>query len=127
MNYPEGLRFSAEHEWVAVDGDRARVGISDFAQDALGDVVYVEVPKLGATVAAHATCAEVESTKSVSDVYAPVSGEIVEVNDALATTPELLNQDPYGDGWIFVVAMSDPAEVDTLMDAAAYQQLVETQ
>ncbi|MFO7589300.1 MAG: glycine cleavage system protein GcvH [Acidimicrobiia bacterium] len=127
MNYPEGLHFSAEHEWVAVDGDRARVGISDFAQDALGDVVYVEVPKVGATVVAHATCAEVESTKSVSDVYAPVSGEVVEVNEALATTPELLNQDPYGDGWIFVVAMSDPTEVDTLMDASAYQQLVETQ
>lgn len=127
MNYPEGLRFSAEHEWVAVDGDRARVGISDFAQDALGDVVYVELPKVGATVVARATCAEVESTKSVSDVYTPVSGEVVEVNDALATTPELLNQDPYGDGWIFVVAMTDPTEVDALMDAAAYQQLVETQ
>jgi glycine cleavage system H protein len=127
VNYPEGLRFSAEHEWVAVDRDRARVGISDFAQDALGDVVYVELPKVGATVVAHATCAEVESTKSVSDVYTPVSGEVVEVNDALATTPELLNQDPYGDGWIFVIAMTDPAEVDTLMDAAAYQQLVETQ
>lgn len=127
MNYPEGLRFSAEHEWVAVDGDRARVGISDFAQDALGDVVYVELPKVGATVVAHATCAEVESTKSVSDVYTPVSGEVVAVNDALATTPELLNQDPYGDGWIFVVAMTDPTEVDTLMDAAAYQQLVEPQ
>jgi len=127
VNYPEGLRFSAEHEWVAVDGDRARVGISDFAQDALGDVVYVELPKVGATVVAHATCAEVESTKSVSDVYTPVSGEVVAVNDALATTPELLNQDPYGDGWIFVVAMTDPTEVDTLMDAAAYQQLVEPQ
>ncbi len=127
MNFPENLRFSAEHEWVAVDGDRARIGISDFAQDALGDVVYVEVPKVGATVRAHATCAEVESTKSVSDVYTPVSGEVVEVNEALASTPELLNQDPYGDGWIFVVAMSDPSEVDTLMDAAAYRQLVESQ
>ncbi len=127
MNYPEGLRFSAEHEWVSVDGDRARVGISDFAQDALGDVVYVELPKVGATLRAHATCAEVESTKSVSDVYTPISGEVVEVNGALATTPELLNQDPYGDGWIFVVAMSAPAELDELMDAAAYQQLVEAQ
>ena len=127
MNYPEGLRFSAEHEWVSVDGDRARVGISDFAQDALGDVVYVELPKVGATIAAHATCAEVESTKSVSDVYTPVSGEVVEVNEALATAPELLNQDPYGDGWIFVVAMRAPSELDDLMDAAAYRQLVEAQ
>ncbi|HUV11044.1 MAG TPA: glycine cleavage system protein GcvH [Acidimicrobiia bacterium] len=127
MNYPEGLRFSAEHEWVAVDGVRARVGISDFAQDALGDVVYVELPKVGTMITAHATCAEVESTKSVSDVYAPVSGEVVEVNDALGTTPELLNQDPYGDGWLFVVAMRDPVELDALMDAAAYQRLVETQ
>lgn len=127
MNYPEGLRYSAEHEWVAVDGDRARIGISDFAQDALGDVVYVEVPNVGVTVVAHATCAEVESTKSVSDVYTPVSGEVVEVNEALATTPELLNQDPYGDGWIFVVAMSDPGEVEALMDADAYRALVEAQ
>ncbi len=127
MNFPEGLRYSAEHEWIAVDGDRARIGISDFAQDALGDVVYVELPKVGAAVTAHGTCAEVESTKSVSDVYTPVSGAIVEVNEALSTTPELLNQDPYGDGWIFVVAMSDPSEVDALMDAAAYQQLVESQ
>ena len=127
MNFPEGLRYSAEHEWIAVDGDRARIGISDFAQDALGDVVYVELPKVGAAVTAHGTCAEVESTKSVSDVYTPVSGAIVEVNGALSTTPELLNQDPYGDGWIFVVAMSDPSEVDALMDAAAYQQLVESQ
>ena len=127
MNFPEGLRYSAEHEWIAVDGDRARIGISDFAQDALGDVVYVELPKVGAAVTAHGTCAEVESTKSVSDVYTPVSGAIVEVNGALSTTPELLNQDPYGDGWIFVVAMSDPSEVDALMDAAAYQQMVESQ
>ena len=125
MKYPEGLRYSAEHEWVAIDGDRARVGISDFAQDALGDVVYVQLPAIGASLAAHATCAEVESTKSVSDVYTPVSGEVVEVNEALGSTPELLNQDPYGAGWIFVVAMSDPSEVDALMDAAAYQQLVE--
>ena len=124
MNVPEGLRYSAEHEWVAIDGDRARVGISDFAQDALGDVVYVQLPAIGASLAAHSTCAEVESTKSVSDVYTPVSGEVVEINEALGGTPELLNQDPYGAGWIFVVAMSDPSEVDTLMDAAAYQQLV---
>src|SRR3990172_7789712 len=100
MQFPEQLRYSSEHEWVAVDGDRARVGITDFAQDALGDVVYVQLPETGATVAANATCAEVESTKSVSDVYSPLSGTIVEVNGALEGTPELLNQDPYGGGWI---------------------------
>jgi len=121
MDFPEHLRYSAEHEWAMVDGERARVGITDFAQDALGDVVYVQLPEIGSTVAADATCAEVESTKSVSDVYSPVSGRIVEVNTALDATPELLNQDPYGDGWIFVVEMSDRSELDALMDAAAYR------
>lgn len=125
MEYPEQLRYSSEHEWVAVDGDRARVGITDFAQDALGDVVYVQLPETGSTVAANATCAEVESTKSVSDVFSPLSGTIVEVNAALDATPELLNQQPYGDGWIFVVEMGDPSELDALMDAAAYRAHVE--
>jgi glycine cleavage system H protein len=125
MDFPEALRYSAEHEWVAIDGGRARVGITDFAQDALGDVVYVQLPEVGASVTANGTCAEVESTKSVSDVFSPVSGTVVEVNDALGTTPELLNQDAYGAGWIFLVEMSDPAEVDALMDAAAYRGLVE--
>jgi glycine cleavage system H protein len=127
MNYPEELRYSAEHEWVAVDGNRARVGITDFAQDALGDVVYVQLPEVGATVAAAARCCEVESTKSVSDVYAPVSGAVAEVNESLGDAPERLNQDPYGDGWIFAIDMSDPSELDRLMDAAAYRQLVEEQ
>jgi glycine cleavage system H protein len=127
MNYPEELRYSAEHEWVAVDGNRARVGITDFAQDALGDVVYVQLPEVGATVAAAASCCEVESTKSVSDVYAPVSGAVAEVNESLGDAPERLNQDPYGDGWIFAIDMSDPSELDGLMDAAAYRQLVEEQ
>jgi len=127
MNYPEELRYSAEHEWVAVDGNRARVGITDFAQDALGDVVYVQLPEVGATVAATASCCEVESTKSVSDVYAPVSGAVAEVNESLGDAPERLNQDPYGDGWIFAIDMSDPSELDGLMDAAAYRQLVEEQ
>ena len=127
MNYPEQLRYSAEHEWVAVDGNRARVGITDFAQDALGDVVYVQLPEVGATVAATASCCEVESTKSVSDVYAPVSGAVAEVNESLGDAPERLNQDPYGDGWIFAIDMSDPSELDRLMDAAAYRQLVEEQ
>jgi glycine cleavage system H protein len=126
VEYPDGLRYSKEHEWVAVDGSRARIGITDFAQDALGDVVYVQLPDVGAQVAANATIAEVESTKSVSDVYCPVSGSIVEVNAALSDTPELLNQDPYGAGWIFVVEVSDAAELDGLMDAGAYRTLVET-
>jgi glycine cleavage system H protein len=125
MDSPEGLRYSSEHEWVGVDGTKARVGITDFAQDALGDVVYVSVPEVGATVAANAACGEVESTKSVSDVFTPVSGTITEVNAALADTPDLLNQSPYGEGWIFVVEMSAPEEVDALMDAAAYRAFAE--
>jgi len=125
MNFPGELRYSNEHEWVAVDGVRARVGITDYAQDALGDVVYVELPGVGANVLAHATCAEVESTKSVSEIYSPLSGTVVEVNQALDDTPELVNQDPYGSGWIFVVEMADAGEVDGLLDAAAYQALVE--
>jgi glycine cleavage system H protein len=125
MDFPGALRYSTEHEWVAVDGTKALVGITDFAQDALGDVVYVSVPEIGATVAANAACGEVESTKSVSDVFTPVSGTVAEVNASLADTPELLNQAPYGDGWIFVIEMSAPEEVDTLMDAAAYRAFVD--
>ena len=125
MNFPEQLKYSAEHEWVAVDGTRARIGITDYAQDSLGDVVYVNLPAVGTAVTAAATCAEVESTKSVSDIYAPVSGQIVEVNTALDDAPERVNADPYGDGWIFVVEMSDPGELDALMDAAAYRGMVE--
>ncbi len=126
MEFPGNLKYSKEHEWVAVDGTRARVGITDFAQDALGDIVYVEMPKVGTAVAANATCAEVESTKSVSDIYAPVSGTVIEVNDALGTTPELVNREPYGAGWIFAIDLSDPSELDALLDAAAYQALVES-
>jgi len=125
MEFPDRLRYSAEHEWVEVDGTRARVGITDYAQDALGDVVYVQLPDIGLLVVANATCAEVESTKSVSDIYSPVSGEIVEVNTALHDAPEQLNQDAYGSGWIFVVEMSDVSEIDALMDAAAYRSLIE--
>ncbi len=108
-------------------GARGRVGITDFAQDALGDVVFVQLPDVGANVSATSSIAEVESTKSVSDIYAPVGGTIVEVNTALESTPEQLNQDPYGDGWIFVIEMSDAAQVDSLLDAAAYRRLVEEQ
>ena len=125
MEHPDGLRYSAEHEWVAIDGDRARVGITDFAQDALGDVVYVQLPEVGAAVAAGASGAEVESTKSVSDIYSPLSGVVAEVNTALADAPEQLNQDPYGAGWIFVVRVSDPSEVESLMDAPAYRAMID--
>jgi glycine cleavage system H protein len=127
MEFPEQLRYTKEHEWVAADGARGRVGITDFAQDALGDVVFVQLPDVGANVSAMSSIAEVESTKSVSDIYAPVSGTIVEVNTALESTPEQLNQDPYGDGWMFVIEMSDAAQVDSLLDAAAYRRLVEEQ
>ena len=125
MEFPDQLRYSAEHEWVAVDGPRARIGITDFAQDALGDVVYVQLPDVGAAVVANGSIAEVESTKSVSEIYAPVSGVVVEVNQTLNDTPEQVNQDPYGTGWIFVLELADTAEVDGLMDAAAYRALVE--
>lgn len=125
MQYPENLHYSEEHEWVRVDGTRATIGITDFAQDALGDVVFVQLPDAGLAVIRSAGCAEVESTKSVSEIYAPLSGTVVEVNAALEDAPELVNQDPYGDGWIFVVEMSDPAEVESLMGAGAYRSLVE--
>jgi glycine cleavage system H protein len=127
MEFPDQLRYTKEHEWVAVDGARGRVGITDFAQDALGDVVFVQLPDVGANVSAASSIAEVESTKSVSDIYAPVSGTVAEVNVGLESTPEQLNQDPYGDGWIFVIEMSDASQVDSLLDAAAYRRLVEEQ
>jgi glycine cleavage system H protein len=126
VEFPEHLKYSKEHEWVAVDGSRARVGITDYAQDALGDIVYVQLPTVGGDVAEMATCAEVESTKSVSDIYAPVSGAVVQVNDALTDSPELINQEPYGSGWIFELELSDPSQVDALLDAAAYRALVES-
>ena len=126
MNVPEELRYTSEHEWVRVEGDLARVGITDYAQDALGDVVYVSLPELDSVVAAMATCCEVESTKSVSEVFAPVSGRVVEINAALADSPQTINEDPYGKGWIFAVEMSDPAEAQGLMEPAAYRSLVES-
>ena len=123
MQVPSHLRYSSDHEWVSVEGTRARVGITDYAQDALGDVVYVQVPTVGQVVNAGDSFGEVESTKSVSDVYAPVSGTVVAVNEALAGTPEALNQDPYGNGWLCEIEMSDVAQIDTLLDAEGYQAL----
>jgi glycine cleavage system H protein len=125
MNTPEELRYSAEHEWVRVDGDTATVGITDFAQDSLGDIVFVQLPDVGLDVIAGAGITEIESTKSVSDIYAPISGTVAAVNDALQDTPELVNQDPYGDGWIMKVRISEPSELDALLDAAAYRALTE--
>jgi glycine cleavage system H protein len=125
MNVPDQLRYSSDHEWVSRDEDVVRVGITDYAQDALGDVVFVQVPAVGDLVKAGDSFGEVESTKSVSDVYAPVGGTILEVNEALADAPQALNEDPYGDGWICTIRMSDPTEFDALLDAAAYGALIE--
>jgi glycine cleavage system H protein len=125
MNVPDQLRYSSDHEWVSRDADVVRVGITDYAQDALGDVVFVQVPAVGDLVKAGDSFGEVESTKSVSDVYAPVGGTILEVNEALADAPQALNEDPYGDGWICTIRMSDPTEFDALLDAAAYGALIE--
>jgi glycine cleavage system H protein len=125
MSIPEALKYSSDHEWIRVDGSVIRMGITDYAQDALGDVVYVQVPTVGTVVAAGETMSEVESTKSVSDIYAPVSGTIVAVNDALSDAPETVNTDPYGDGWICEIELSDPSQIDGLLDADAYRALVE--
>jgi glycine cleavage system H protein len=125
MNIPADLRYSKDHEWVRRDGDVVTIGITEFAQDSLGDVVFVDIPDAGATVTAGESFTEVESTKSVSDIYAPVSGTIAAVNDALEGAPELLNNDPYGDGWICSITMSDPSELDALLDADAYRALTE--
>jgi glycine cleavage system H protein len=121
MTTPTDLKYSTEHEWVRTDGGEVVIGITDYAQDALGDVVYVDLPAVGTTVTAHSTVAEIESTKSVSEVYCPVSGTIVAVNGDLEATPEALNTDPYGAGWIFRVELSAPAELDALMDSAGYE------
>ncbi|MGH2686858.1 MAG: glycine cleavage system protein GcvH [Actinomycetota bacterium] len=126
MEFPEELTYTSEHEWVQVEPeDRVRVGITDFAQDALGDVVYVDLPDVGTEVRGGEPLGEVESTKSVSDVYSPVSGSVVERNEALADSPETVNGDPYGDGWMVVIEMRDPDELKGLMDAAAYRRMVE--
>jgi glycine cleavage system H protein len=125
MQIPDDLRYSSDHEWVRFEDGKARVGITDYAQDALGDVVFVDLPEVGATVAAGQSISEVESTKSVSDIYAPVPGIVAEVNGDLADNPERLNEDPYGEGWIFVLSVDDAAALDGLLDAAAYRALVE--
>lgn len=127
MDYPETLKYSQSHEWARQDGDKVVVGITDYAQEQLGDVVFVELPSLGKTVSAGEAIAVVESVKTASDIYAPVSGEIVETNAALADKPELLNQSPFGEGWMFKIRPSQTEELDGLMSAAAYRQWVESQ
>ncbi len=125
MQIPDDLRYSTDHEWIRVEDGKARIGITDYAQDALGDVVFVDLPEVGATVEAAASIGEVESTKSVSDIYAPVSGTITEVNAELGEAPERLNEDPYGEGWICVIELTDPTQLDRLLSAADYRGLVE--
>lgn len=122
MSVPENLKYTADHEWIRVEGQRATVGITDYAQDQLGDVVFVDLPAVGQEVQAGGNLAVVESVKSVSDVYAPLSGRVVAVNELLKDAPETLNQDPYGEGWIAVLELTQPDEVQGLLDAAAYIQ-----
>ncbi|MGZ5301231.1 MAG: glycine cleavage system protein GcvH [Actinomycetota bacterium] len=125
MEYPEDLRYTKEHEWVRAEGGVVRIGITDFAQDALGDVVYVDLPDVGTEVHAAQAFAEVESTKSVSDVFGPIEGSIVERNSLIEERPELVNEQPYGDGWLVLVTPADPAAIDGLLDAEAYRAFVE--
>ncbi len=125
MQIPDDLRYSRDHEWVRLEGATARVGITDYAQDALGDVVFVDLPEVGLTVVAGQSISEVESTKSVSEIYAPVPGVVQEVNGDLSDSPQRLNEDPYGEGWIFVLTVEGEDALDGLLDADAYRALVE--
>jgi len=125
MNVPEELRYSTDHEWARLEDGKVRVGITDFAQDTLGDVVFVQLPEIGAHLDSGGTFGEVESTKSVSDLYAPVAGTVVEVNGDLADAPGRLNEDPYGEGWICVIEPDDASQLDALLDAAGYQKLID--
>ncbi len=127
MNVPEDLRYTAEHEWVRVEPNGVvRVGITDFAQDSLGDIVYVQLPAVGSTVAAGDSFGEVESTKSVSEIYAPISGEVTARNEGVEANPETINSDPYEDGWLVEIQVADPAEVEALLTAAAYAELTQS-
>ncbi|MBE9487266.1 MAG: glycine cleavage system protein GcvH [Desulfuromonadales bacterium] len=125
MDFPEELKYTEEHEWVLVEGEIATIGITEFAQDQLGDVVFAELPEVGDELVAGKTFGVVESVKAVSDIYSPVSGEVVEINDELPDEPEVLNTSPYEDGWMLKLRLSNPDELDALMDAAAYQEFIE--
>lgn len=124
MNIPEGLRYTRQHEWVLIDGESARIGITDLAQDALGNIVHVQLPSLGQAVRSGASVVEVESSKSVSDIYSPVSGSVVLVNESLATQPGLVNSDPYGSGWLYEVQMSYDETLEGLLSASEYRAIV---
>ena len=124
MNFPENLRYTSEHEWIRIEGDEAFVGITDYAQSELGEIVFVDVPTVGETVGQGEVFGSIEAVKTVSDLNMPVTGEVLEVNGALDAQPELVNNDPYGEGWIIRVAVKDLAELDNLMDAAAYQNML---
>jgi glycine cleavage system H protein len=126
MNVPEDLRYTTDHEWLRLEGEQLRIGITDYAQDALGDVVFVQLPEPGAKVTAGEAFGEVESTKSVSDVYAPISGTVVEVNTELGEAPQRLNEDPYGEGWLCVITSDDADSATSLLDAEAYRKLIES-
>lgn len=121
MNFPENIRYTSEHEWIRVEGDEAYVGITDYAQSELGEIVFIDVPTEGETVAQGEVFGSIEAVKTVSDLNMPVTGEVLEINGALDAQPELVNNDPYGEGWIIRIAVKDAAELDNLMDAAAYQ------
>lgn len=125
MNVPEDLRYTPDHEWARPESAGLRIGITDYAQDALGDIVFVQLPEPGTRVEAGDSFAEVESTKSVSDIFAPVGGTVTEINSELADAPQRLNEDPYGEGWIFVIELQDASELEGLLDAAGYRALVE--
>jgi glycine cleavage system H protein len=125
-SYPEDLKYHQEHDWARIEGDQATFGITWFAQDALGEVVFFDPPDVGSQVSKDGAYAEVESVKAVSDVFAPLSGEIIEVNDALEDAPEKINEDPYGDGWLVKVKLTDPSEADSLLDVTAYQELLKS-
>jgi len=127
MEFPEDLKYSREHEWVLVEGSVATVGITDFAQDKLGDIVFVELPAVGDKVTKDEAMGVVESVKAVSDVYAPVSGVVAEVNDDLPDSPDMINEDPFGDGWMVKIQMADPTDLDDLLDSEAYERFVAEQ
>lgn len=127
MEFPEDLKYSREHEWALVEGKVATIGITDFAQDKLGDIVFVELPAVGDKVTKDEAMGVVESVKAVSDVYSPVSGTVIEINDDLPDSPDMINEDPYGDGWIVKIQMSDPTDLEDLMDSEAYEAFVAEQ
>ena len=124
MNFPEQLRYTKEHEWISVDGNEATIGITEFAQGELGDIIYVDIDSIGKEFSSEAVFGTVEAVKTVSDLFLPVSGTITEKNPLLDSQPELVNQDPYGDGWMVKITLKDPAEVEALMDATAYKALI---